>query len=301
VGGATHDDAGSVTPVGQLLRPVRAVAKPTAERAVDAVLAGPLPEAVARSAVEHHVAERVLDEVLTDVDVERILRRLLASPTAERVLRSPEFDRLLRDILERPQVREALTHQSTSMAAETVAAARARAVRSDDAFERAPRRWLRRPARTEAMPFAGLTTRGLALAVDALVVNLLFLTGAAFVGLVTSFVGELRPVWLAASLSAAAWVVLNVTYFAGFWAAVGQTPGMRLMSLRVVGEGGAAPGLARSVVRFVGLLLAIVPCLAGFVPALVDERRRALPDFLAGTLVVYDSPQPDEAAARAVS
>jgi uncharacterized RDD family membrane protein YckC len=274
---------------------------PTAERAVDAVLAGPLPEAVARSAVEHHVAERVLDEVLTDVDVERILRRLLASPAAERVLRSPEFDRLLRDILERPQVREALTHQSTSMAAETVAAARARAVRSDDHLERAPRRWLRRPARTEAVPFAGLTTRGLALAVDALVVNVLFLTGAAFVGLVTSFVGELRPVWLAAALSAAAWLVLNVAYFAGFWAAVGQTPGMRLMRLRVVGNSGAAPGLGRSAVRFVGLLLAIAPCLAGFVPALVDERRRALPDFLAGTLVVYDSSQPDEIAAQAVS
>jgi uncharacterized RDD family membrane protein YckC len=290
-----------VTPVGQLLRPVRAVAKPTAERAVDAFLAGPLPEAVARSAVEHHVAERVLDEVLTDVDVERILRRLLASPTAERVLQSPEFDRLLRDILERPQVREALTHQSTSMAEEAVAAARARAVRSDDALERAPRRWLRRAARTEAVPFAGLATRGVALAVDALALNLLFLTGAALVGLVSSFVGELRPVWLAAALSATAWLILNVAYFAGFWTALGQTPGMRLMRLRVVGKDGAVPGLGRSVVRFAGLLLAIVPCLAGFVPAVVDERRRALPDFLAGTLVVYDSPQPDEAAARAVS
>lgn len=290
-----------MTPVGQLLRPVRAVAGPTAERAVDAVFAGPLPEAVAHSAVEHRVVERVLDEVLADVDVERLLRSLLASPTAERILRSPEFDRLLRDILERPLVRETLTHQSTSMAAETVAAVRARAVRSDDAVERRPRRWLHRPARTQAGSFAGLGTRGLALAVDALAVNLLYLTGAAFVGLVSSFVGELQPVWLAAALAGAAWLALNVAYFAGFWATVGQTPGMRLMHLRVIGAGGAAPGFARSVVRFVGLVLAVVPCLAGFLPALVDERRRALPDFLAGTVVVYDSPQPDDAAARSVS
>jgi uncharacterized RDD family membrane protein YckC/phage baseplate assembly protein W len=290
-----------VTPVGQLLRPVRAVAKPTAERAVDAVLAGPLPEAVARSAVEHRVAERVADEVLAGVDVERALRGLLASPTAERILRSPEFDRLLRDILERPQVREALTHQSTSMAAEAVAAARVRAVRADNALERAPRRWLRRPARTQAVPFAGLATRGVALAVDALAVTLLFLTGAAFVGLVSSFVGELRPVWVAAALSGAAWLVLHVAYFAGFWTTVGQTPGMRLMRLRVVGNSGASPGLERSLVRFAGLVLAIIPCLAGFLPALVDGKRRALPDFLAGTVVVYDSPQPDEAAARSAS
>jgi uncharacterized RDD family membrane protein YckC len=290
-----------VTPVGQLLRPVRAVAGPTAERAVDAVLAGPLPEAVARSALEHRVAERVLDEVLADVDVERLLRGLLASPTAERILRSPEFDRLLTDILERPQVRQALTHQSTSMAAEAVAAARARAVHSDDALERAPRRWLNRPARMHAVPFAGLATRGLALAVDALVVNLFFLTGAGLLGLVSSLVGELRPAWLAAALAGAAWLALNVAYFAGFWATVGQTPGMRLLRLRVVDRSGTAPGFVRSMARFVGLVLAIVPCLAGFLPALVDGKRRALPDFLAGTVVVYDSPQADEVTARAAS
>jgi len=32
---------------------------------------------------------------------------------------------------------------------------------------------------------------------------------------------------------------------------------------------------------------------AGFVPALFDERRRALPDYLAGTVVLHD-----ETAAR---
>jgi uncharacterized RDD family membrane protein YckC len=41
-------------------------------------------------------------------------------------------------------------------------------------------------------------------------------------------------------------------------------------------------------VRLIGLVLAIVPCFAGFLPALVDDRRRALPDLLAGTVVLYD-------------
>jgi len=35
--------------------------------------------------------------------------------------------------------------------------------------------------------------------------------------------------------------------------------------------------------------LAIIPCFLGFVPALFDRRRRALPDYLAGTEVVYDA------------
>jgi hypothetical protein len=38
-------------------------------------------------------------------------------------------------------------------------------------------------------------------------------------------------------------------------------------------------------VRFAGLLLAIVPLFAGFLPVLFDERRRGLPDYLAGTVV----------------
>ena len=40
--------------------------------------------------------------------------------------------------------------------------------------------------------------------------------------------------------------------------------------------------------RLAGLVLAIVPLFAGFVPVLFTERRRGLPDFLAGTVVVYD-------------
>ena len=40
--------------------------------------------------------------------------------------------------------------------------------------------------------------------------------------------------------------------------------------------------------RTVGLALAIIPLFAGFVPALFDERRRALPDYLAGTVVLHD-------------
>jgi uncharacterized RDD family membrane protein YckC len=38
----------------------------------------------------------------------------------------------------------------------------------------------------------------------------------------------------------------------------------------------------------VGLVLAVVPLFAGFLPVLFTARRRGLPDFLAGTVVVYD-------------
>ena len=45
--------------------------------------------------------------------------------------------------------------------------------------------------------------------------------------------------------------------------------------------------MTRSVVRVIGLGLAIVPLFLGFVPVLIDARRRGLHDFLAGTVVLY--------------
>jgi len=53
------------------------------------------------------------------------------------------------------------------------------------------------------------------------------------------------------------------------------------------------PGLGRAIVRTVGLALAIIPLFAGFLPALFDERRRALPDYLAGTTVDYEEARTD--------
>jgi uncharacterized RDD family membrane protein YckC len=68
---------------------------------------------------------------------------------------------------------------------------------------------------------------------------------------------------------------------------------MRLLQLRVVDGSGSVPGLGRSLVRVIGLGFAILLLFTGFLPVLVDDRRRALQDFLAGTTVLYaeDAPQ----------
>ncbi len=112
------------------------------------------------------------------------------------------------------------------------------------------------------------------------------------VGLVASLVGTLRPEWLVAAIAAAGWALLVGTYFVAFWTGAGQTPGMRLMRLRLLDASGEPPGLWRSLVRLVGLGVAIAIVFLGFLPVLFDERRRALQDFLAGTTVVYDEHAP---------
>jgi uncharacterized RDD family membrane protein YckC len=105
---------------------------------------------------------------------------------------------------------------------------------------------------------------------------------------VASLVTELRTDdTVTRVLAAAAWATVVAAYFILFWSTAGQTPGMRLMRLRVVTRAGVHPGVGRSCVRMAGLVLAIVPLFAGFLPVLVDDRRRALQDFLAGTVVLY--------------
>jgi uncharacterized RDD family membrane protein YckC len=91
-------------------------------------------------------------------------------------------------------------------------------------------------------------------------------------------------------------LLVDAAYFAGFWSAAGMTPGMRALRLRVVTRSGGPLSLPRALLRYVGLLLAIAPLFAGFLPVLFDTRRRALQDFVAGTVVLRD----DEASVTAV-
>lgn len=136
--------------------------------------------------------------------------------------------------------------------------------------------------------YAGVATRAMALAVDALAALSIFVLGSAVVALIASLVGGIRPHWVAGAILGAGLIVVAGGYFVLFWSAAGQTPGMRLMRLRVRRAEGGGLSLGRSILRVIGLALAIIPFFAGFIPALFDERRRALPDYLAGTVVLHD-------------
>jgi uncharacterized RDD family membrane protein YckC len=156
-----------------------------------------------------------------------------------------------------------------------------------------------------AVPYAGVATRAVALAIDAAIAHVIVFAGGAILALVGSLVSDVRLDTLGKVLAAGAWVAVVTSYFVLFWSTAGQTPGMRLMSLRVVTPDGEHPGVARSVVRVIGLWLAIVPLFLGFVPVLVDARRRGLQDFLAGTIVLYAElelpPAPEPAPVTAPS
>ncbi len=261
---------------------------PELVRVLDRALAGSLPEEFARSLARNRVLERIVAELAESGELERLVTAALASPKTleltDRVLTSDETQRALRHVASSPELRDAIARQTTGLAEEVVGGVRASAARLDDRAEQI----VRRRERDQRPIFAGVATRAIALAADAAVTIVLFMSVVGITALVASLVGGLRPEWLVAALLASGWMLIAGTYLVLFWSSAGQTPGMRLLNVRVRGPAGDPPSIGRSLVRLVGLVLAIVPMFAGFIPVLFTERRRGLPDFLAGTVVVYD-------------
>jgi uncharacterized RDD family membrane protein YckC len=139
-----------------------------------------------------------------------------------------------------------------------------------------------RPAR-----YAGLATRTLAFAADVAIVNAVGWFVALVVTLCVSFIGvpeEVADVLIAiGSVVALCW---SVGYFAFFWSTTGQTPGNRLLGIRVVDARTLAPPRpGRAVRRFFCLIIAALPFCLGFLWVLVDDRRRGWHDKLARTVV----------------
>jgi len=185
IGGPLRRAAGDLAHEGTLVRArARArieaagdelLAAPELERAADSLLAGTLTDAIGRSLAEHRVVERVAVQILATADVDRVigavldhemtelaLDRALASPGLERlvvrvlesrlvdelteqVLRSPEMERVVEYIATSPQVVEAVTQHTQTLAEEMVSDVRRRTQRVDDVAERTVRGWLRRP------------------------------------------------------------------------------------------------------------------------------------------------------------
>ena len=263
---------------------------PEIARLIDRALDGPLPDEIARSIVRHRVIDRVVAELASSGELDRLLPAALASPRAleitDRVLASDATRHALREVAGSPEVRDAIFRQTAGLFEEVLGIVRASALHLDDRVERA----VRRRERAKRTVFGGIVTRALALAVDVAATIGIHLLLVAVVALVASLVGGLRPQWLVGLLLGLGWILIAGGYFVLFWSTTGQTPGMRLLRLRVRHRG-AVPSVGRSIVRMVGLMLAIVPFFIGFVPVLFDERRRGLPDFLAGTVVKYEDEQ----------
>jgi uncharacterized RDD family membrane protein YckC len=136
-----------------------------------------------------------------------------------------------------------------------------------------------------------------ALAYDSLLLAALWMVAA----MAVTVVNQLLPVANGRGLMRLAMFLVGLAFFGWFWARGGQTLGMRAWRLRVQRRDGTPLPLTHAAWRYliavlpvvatlyavarfgrIGLLLAV----AGYLPCLVDGRRRAFHDLLSGSEVL---------------
>ena len=148
----------------------------------------------------------------------------------------------------------------------------------------------------EDLPYVGLVTRVISWGVDVLLINLVAIITGLGIELVASIfpiTKNLKPLFLA--IAAAVYVVWTAAYFVVFWSISGQTPGSRLMQVRLVTPGGGRVKPVRALVRWIGMNVAMLPLPWGYVP--IPFKRLGFPDWLAHTRVI-EAPQLSIAEAR---
>jgi uncharacterized RDD family membrane protein YckC len=142
------------------------------------------------------------------------------------------------------------------------------------------------------LEYVGIVTRAIAFALDAAVIQVVAIAVAGTFALILSVVSlpdKFDGVLVV--VGSAAYALWLVGYFVVFWSATGQTPGNRLLQIRVCrAVDGEAPSAGAALLRFGGLIVAALPLFLGFVPILFDDRRRGLQDMIARTVVVPAPP-----------
>jgi uncharacterized RDD family membrane protein YckC len=101
---------------------------------------------------------------------------------------------------------------------------------------------------------------------------------------------QVRGLVVVLSGTVAIYLLVHVLYDIGFWLLAGQTPGKRVLGLRVVRTDGTRLRFGNALRREIGYLASNILYL-GFLWILIDKRRQGWHDKIAGTIVVYSWPE----------
>jgi len=136
--------------------------------------------------------------------------------------------------------------------------------------------------------YAGFASRFLAFVVDVVIIIAVFVLILAAVNFVASIVTgkstnfNRSDIWVV--IAYAAWAFV---YFAYWWGLNGKTPGGALFGVQVLTDEGRDVSGRRAIGRTLAFPLSFLILCLGFLGILLGDRRRALHDVIAGTVVVY--------------
>lgn len=143
-------------------------------------------------------------------------------------------------------------------------------------------------AATEEFSYASFLERLAALILDGLLLGI-FLGGifeAMWAGLAATDGASMPPGLLDALPASLVWLAIGAYFTLMESSERGASLGKRALKLRVVNRGGSRLGKGRALARFLGRILSSSVLYIGYLIQPFNERKQALHDMLAGTLVV---------------
>lgn len=138
----------------------------------------------------------------------------------------------------------------------------------------------------------GFGRRFLAYLIDAILLSIVNNVVGLIVGLVVGLGGvalgsDSDNVSVAAQLFAACLgLLINVAYFAGFWATTGQTLGKMALGIKVISVDGSPVSWGKALLRYLGYIVSSLVVFLGFIWVAFDPQRQGWHDKIAGTYVV---------------
>jgi uncharacterized RDD family membrane protein YckC len=272
----------------------KAIEDATEEAIVRALRSPAVERAIVRVLVEENAVERALEQALTSDEVARAILNALDSEVAdqvwEEILASPKAQMLVERIAEAPEVRAAIAQQGVGLITDIGRRLTVITEALDDAAERLVHGMLNKPGHEAETNQVGLVTRALAAVVDLALISALLSIGS---GVLASIVPAISggsdglSIWGVLAFGVVGFLI-GGAIFVAFWALIGQTPGMRFLSIHLDAGGSQEIGLRRALRRIVAVPLSLLPLGLGFFAILLSPQRRGWHDRIAGTVVVYD-------------
>ena len=176
------------------------------------------------------------------------------------------MQRLVERIAQAPEVRAALASQGVGLVSDIGRGIRELSDRVDDLIDSLVARGRGRQPTPPGPQRVGLVTRAVGAAADAGIINLAFLGISALFGITIGGVigDDESPSGIAIAAGSLAWLAGGATYLGLFWALAGQTPGMRLLSIRLDVDGERRIGFRRATRRLFGSALSVLTLGLGF-------------------------------------
>lgn len=141
-----------------------------------------------------------------------------------------------------------------------------------------------RPGPMAGVHYAGFWVRTLALILDVIVLVVITSALSPLWGPQITVTGTTVTIHASAN---AFGTLIGLVYFIGFWAWRGQTVGMIPFGMQVVGVAdGKKIDVVRGVLRYVGIIISVIPFFLGLIWAAFDSRKQGWHDKIAATVVI---------------